>query len=118
MYTQSIHLVLSSIYLPLPLPLLPPLPHLLIVRGSEYEEAVTNLMAMGFERDQVVRALHASYNNPDRAVEYLMNVSIVLADSALTLSRYLLCFFSMLVHVHVHVQVCISYHVHIACHQQ
>ena len=58
----------------LPLPS-SPAPSLLIVRGSEYEEAVSNLMAMGFERDQVVRALHASFNNPDRAVEYLMSVS-------------------------------------------
>lgn len=42
-----------------------------LVTGSEYERMVANLCDMGFPKEEVVRALRAAFNNPDRAVEYL-----------------------------------------------
>ncbi|KAI6040331.1 hypothetical protein EDC04DRAFT_2894310 [Pisolithus marmoratus] len=40
--------------------------------GDALQAAINNMMEMGFERDQVMREMRASHDNPDRAVEYLM----------------------------------------------
>lgn len=42
--------------------------------GAERDVAIANMEAMGFERSQVEAAMRAAYFNPDRAVEYLLNV--------------------------------------------
>jgi len=44
------------------------------VVGPELEGVVLNLMEMGnFDRELVVKALRAAYNNPDRAAEFLFS---------------------------------------------
>lgn len=44
-----------------------------LVTGTGVEAMVTEILAMGFTREQATAALRASFNNPDRAVEYLLS---------------------------------------------
>lgn len=49
-----------------------------LVAGTTLESTVQQLLDMGggsWDRDIVVRALRAAFNNPERAVEYLYSVS-------------------------------------------
>ena len=50
-----------------------------LVAGSALEQTVQQIIDMGggtWDRDTVLRALRAAFNNPERAVEYLYSVSI------------------------------------------
>lgn len=49
----------------------------MMVQGPEYENAVAEIISMGFERSQVERAMAASFMNPNRAVDYLFNPSLM-----------------------------------------
>lgn len=44
-----------------------------LLTGTELESAITELMSLGYPREQVMRALNASFHNADRAADYLLS---------------------------------------------
>jgi UV excision repair protein RAD23 len=61
-----------------------------LVTGSALQTAVANMVEMGFPKDQVMLAMRAAFNNPDRAAEYLMTVFLfnLRASPTLLLKNY------------------------------
>lgn len=45
-----------------------------VVLGDKFNQTVEEICKMGFPKEDVVKALKAAFNNPDRAIEYLINV--------------------------------------------
>lgn len=44
-----------------------------LAMGNERNAAIANMESMGFPRTDIDRAMRAAFNNPDRAVEYLLS---------------------------------------------
>jgi len=61
---------------PAPAPSRPVVADSSLVVGEDYERSVQEMMSMGYPRSQIEAAMRASFNNPDRAVEYLLSGSI------------------------------------------
>lgn len=49
--------------------------------GEKFEKTVDEICNMGFPREDVKKALRAAFNNPDRAIDYLINVNIVINNN-------------------------------------
>lgn len=59
-----------------------------LLAGNILESTIQQILEMGggsWDRDTVIRALRAAFNNPERAVEYLYSVSLC-SDSVLFLA--------------------------------
>ena len=44
--------------------------------GEAAESTINEMVNMGFSREQCLAAMKAAFNNPERAIEYLLNVNI------------------------------------------
>lgn len=48
-----------------------------LLAGAQSEPVIAQMESMGFARADINRAMRAAFFNPDRAIEYLLSVSIV-----------------------------------------
>lgn len=46
-----------------------------LAMGAQGESVISQMEAMGFPRPEIERAMRAAFYNPDRAIDYLLNVS-------------------------------------------
>ena len=58
----------------IPTTIIPAAPVPVAPTNENYEISVREMMSMGYLRPQIEAAMRASFNNPDRAVEYLLSV--------------------------------------------
>jgi len=63
-----------------------------VVLGDKFNQTVDEICKMGFPKEEAIKALKAAFNNPDRAIDYLINVFLnflsVLLNIFLGNSRY------------------------------
>lgn len=80
-----------------------------LVSGNNLEQTIQQILDMGggtWERDTVLRALRAAFNNPERAIDYLYTVSFMLTNcfsnaQQLHPASYVFnCFFHFLENLH------------------
>ena len=45
-----------------------------VLSQEQFNKTVDEIVTMGFSRQEAIVALQAAYNNPDRAIDYLLNV--------------------------------------------
>lgn len=70
-----------------------------LVAGNNLDGAIQQILDMGggtWDRETVVRALRAAFNNPERAVEYLYSVSLLVLGRILVFVNFSFSFYCWL----------------------
>ena len=62
----------------------------MLVQGSDLSKTIEEMCNMGFSKEEVQAALRAAFNNPDRAVEYLLNVINFIIFSFIFINNFII----------------------------